>query len=179
MVCDLFLFFRGEIEVKVFELFFFDRFVALDEFWDVVEDRSIEFKIVFLNTFDRFFHLILDFSDLFVPLVDGEGADFFWKWEILDAFFNIFESDFAWFLNKGKITKKSNINNEFIFIIKRDAANINVIIHIFMKLEDQRITAQKNDNSLDPEFLTFRDHTPTIEISPRVINSQRMEYKSL
>ena len=48
-----------------------------------------------------------------------------------------------------------------------------------MKLEDQRIPPQKNDHSLDPEFLTFRHHTPAIEIPPRIINSQRMDYKSL
>ena len=43
-----------------------------------------------------------------------------------------------------------------------------------MKLEDQRIIGQKNDNGIDPEFLTFRYHTSNVQSSPRAINSQRL-----
>ena len=49
-----------------------------------------------------------------------------------------------------------------------------------MKVKDYRNQAETSNDSLDPEFLTFRYNSPNmVEGSGRSIYSQRHDYKSL
>ncbi len=92
---NLFNLFLIEIFFQVLKFSLFNRFSSTNQFGDVLKNWSIKFKILLLDLLDSFFHLFLNFSDFFISFVNSDSLYFLRKWEFLDAFLDILESDLA------------------------------------------------------------------------------------
>lgn len=84
-----------QVLVQVGKLGLLEGLSAAHDLGDVVQDGGVELQVFLLHLPDGLSHLVLDFSDLFVSFVNGDGFDLFRKGEFLDALFDVFRSDFT------------------------------------------------------------------------------------
>lgn len=112
VVLDFLDFLLGEVLVKVFQVILCDRFFALHDAGDILQDGGIEFEVALLQSFGLLRHFILNLPNFLVSFIDGQRPDLLRQGELLDRLFHILQRDLTLFLNKQKGTKKSNINNE-------------------------------------------------------------------
>lgn len=76
----------------------------------VVEDGVVELEVLLLDFAGCLLHVLFEFLDLFVSLVDGNGLDLFGKRQLLDALLNLLQSNASLFLSGQSSTKKSSIS---------------------------------------------------------------------